>query len=118
MIQSLVLATIVVAALALVGLAIYLVLERRAQAAQITTLLALSQSGKRRWAPGPNANFHKLDAPTDAAIQLGGGDVTQQLMQMVLLQQLGRLTSGQQYPMLPPPQPAHYEAVEDDDLWG
>ncbi|HNT23396.1 MAG TPA: hypothetical protein PKM21_03465 [Anaerolineales bacterium] len=112
-IQSLILFVIVVAAIVLIGLVIYLVLERRTQNAQIATLLAASQ--KPRWAPGPNAGFRKL-GETETP-QLPSGDVTQQLMQLFLMQQLGHLVDGQQHPMLPPPQPAQ-ETADDDDLWG
>ena len=112
-IQAIILFLIVTAVIALVGLVIYLVLERRTQNAQIATLLATSQ--KPRWAPGPNAGYRKLgEAETPL---LSGGDVTQQLVQVLLMQHLGNLIGGQQRLMLPPARPTQ-EPVDDDDLWG
>ncbi len=115
-IQAAILFLIVSAMIALVGLVVYLVLERRSQSAQIATLLAASQ--KPRWAPGPNAGFRKLGEPETP--QLPSGDVTQQMMQLFLMQQLGHMLGGQQHPMLPPAQTAQTTQVvdDDDDLWG
>ncbi len=113
-IQALILFGIVGAAIALVAIVTYLLWDRRTHNVQIATLLDASQ--KSRWAPGPNAGFRRLgEAETP---QLAGGDVTQQLMQVLLMQQLGHLIGGQQYPMLPPAQPAQEPVEDGDDLWG
>jgi len=85
-IQSIVLAIIVIAAVILVGLAVYLVLEQRANKAQITTLL---DQQKRKWVPGPNAHFAKVgDVPA-----LPQGNLTEQMIQLLVAQQLGQLQS-------------------------
>lgn len=111
-IQALILFAIVGAVIGLVATVIYLLWDRHARNAQI---FAMPQ--KRRWMPGPNAGYRQLD-PSSAKLQLTGSDITQQMVQVLLLQQLGQL-NGLQPHQSSPQLPANNanEAETDDDLW-
>ena len=117
-IQSLILAAIVLATICLVALVVSMALDQRARNAQTAALLAAMP--KRRWAPGPNARFAKAgDLP-----ELPQGTLTEQMLQFLLAQQIGQYLGQMQRPLLPPTLPfgaqtPRDEVIEDDsDLWG
>ena len=113
-IQAIILLAIVGAVIGLIATVIYLLWDRRTRNIQLNDLLA---SRKRRWMPGPNAGYRELD-PIPAKHQLPNGDVTQQLVQVLLLQQLGQLTGSQSTKSsLQLPAGNANEADGDDDLW-
>ena len=114
-IQALILFTIVGAVIGLVATVIYLLWDRRARNVQLNDILAASR--KRRWMPGPNADYRELD-PIPSAPKLSSGDITQQLVQVLLLQQLGQLTGSQPAKSsLQLPAGNANEVDGDDDLW-
>lgn len=110
-IQAVILAVIPIAAVVIMGMFIYLTMEKRRRDAQLASWLAVSQS--RRWAPGPNAGFRKANSPTLPLSHTG--DTLTQLIQLLLLQQVGQMPRS-----LPPSMPisSHAEADDELDLWG